>query len=118
MAEVVEVRTDQANFDLVFPEQVTAMYADGISNAAIGFPVSKLFFHTTEPPRQIMQDGTAPPIERRKVVLEMTIPTAALVELCANIASSASQSRDSLMTGANNMVTLFSNVLDKLGQPG
>lgn len=113
MTDVIEVRTDEAKFDLVMSEQVGSVYADGVSNAAIGYPVSKLFFHTVEPPRQLATGGSQA-VERRKVVLEMTIPTAALVELCANVVANAAQGRDALKTAANDMATAFSKILEKL----
>lgn len=113
MTETIKVRSDDVKFDLTFPDQVNSVYADGVSNAAVGYPISKLLFHTIEAPRQ--NGVTAGEVvERRRVVLEMSIPTAALVELCANVVAGAAQSRDALKGAANDMTAAFAKILDKL----
>jgi hypothetical protein len=116
MNEVIEVRTPEASFDVVIPENVVSLYSDGVSNAALGYPISKLLFHKIEPPGFGKQQVDVPPIEQRKVVLEMSIPTAALVELCMNITLSVLQSREVLKAGGVTASDMFSKVLDKLDE--
>ena len=54
------------------------IYAEGIANMMIGFPVSRLVLHTFLEP---LADGR----EHRRAVANLTMPTTALLELALNV---------------------------------
>lgn len=65
--------------DFVYDDNpnVQEIYVDGISEGFIGFPVSKLTFHSAL--------GMGPDHKERRVArVRIAIPTAALLELCKN----------------------------------
>ncbi|WP_175910598.1 hypothetical protein [Burkholderia metallica] len=53
-------------------------FVEGVSEAYLGVPVSKLVFHTVE---GFNEKG----VEKRAATVRLTIPTAPLLELCRNI---------------------------------
>ncbi|MGF6766253.1 hypothetical protein P3T24_006599 [Paraburkholderia sp. GAS33] len=118
MAEVVNVRTPGVNFDLLRNENVPDFFADGVSNAAIGFPNTRLTFHVLQPPPvggPLPEPGS---VERRKVVFELVIPTAALFELCANIAQGAMSGRQAMSDGATAYRDQFVKLMESFDLAG
>lgn len=86
MAEIRKVRTENANFDLVIPDQVHSVYADGVAVAALGVPISRVVFYTVSNPNE---EQAASDTEARKVCLEISMPMGAMLEFAKNILNGA-----------------------------
>ncbi|ANC46296.1 hypothetical protein [Pandoraea pnomenusa] len=86
MPRKIEQKNDQGgSFECVVPDQLPELYADGVSQIAVGMPITRILFHTVVPSQQAGEK-----IEQRVAKLSVVIPTAALMELIANIASNTS----------------------------
>jgi hypothetical protein len=93
MAEVRKVRTDGANYDLVFPENVSSVYADGVAVAALGVPISRIVFYTVSTPSD---EQSATETESRKVCLELSMPMGAMLELAKHILDGVKENQNQI----------------------
>lgn len=84
---VIKIHDDETNTDLEISEDMPELYSDGISNLIMGSSVSKVTFHSVKAWGPVL-DG----IEQRKGVLQLTMPTSVLLEMCRNILLSAQSS--------------------------
>jgi len=92
MSRTIEFREPHAAFDLVIPDDLPEVYADDLSHVMMGIPISKVIFHSVSSSANIPANG-APPrqLEVREAVLQMTMPTLALVNFAKNVLAVASQ---------------------------
>ncbi|MGJ0522295.1 hypothetical protein ACR42A_01970 [Burkholderia gladioli] len=74
MMNKLEIREKNANFDLVFPDSAQEIYIDGIAQLMAGYPLSKMVCYVTTKPAMAPGD-----VEERKVTLNITLPTASLI---------------------------------------
>jgi hypothetical protein len=72
--------------------EIIEIFADGQSRLMLGYPVSKVFFHS-------QTDGTAP--DNSVEVLRLAIPTTALIQLCNNVLATICNNRDAMIDAAN-----------------
>lgn len=81
-------KTSAGTFDLLIPDNLQEIFSDGISEAMIGYPTSKILFHTTT--AASTAEG-AP--EQRQGVVRLTMNTAVLMEMCRNLLAGALQNK-------------------------
>ncbi|MDR5797270.1 hypothetical protein QCE49_28130 [Caballeronia sp. LZ008] len=97
MPRKIEQRAEGVAFDCVVPDNITEIYADGASEIQFGMPMSRILFHSVAKPG----DGKTP--EERVARLALVLPTSALLELVANIATNTTpevaESTNSAMAG-------------------
>jgi hypothetical protein len=85
MPRKIEQQNDKGSFECLVPDQLPELFVDGVSQIAVAMPVTRIVFHATVPPQELSEVGKTP--EQRVAKLSLVIPTAALMELVANIAS-------------------------------
>jgi len=86
MPRKIEQLNDGAgSFECLVPDQLPELFVDGISQIALGMPVTRILFHASIPPQEQGEK-----IEQRVAKLSLVIPTAALMEFVANIATNTS----------------------------
>ncbi len=103
MPTVKNVREASATFDLIVPENIPEVGVDGVSNALLGYPTSKLMFHVNVSP----EAG----IEQRKAVLNLSIGTLALIQLCQLTLAGLARNRAALDNAASEQATQLRNAL-------
>ncbi|WP_426396261.1 hypothetical protein ACN9M1_17105 [Ralstonia sp. R-29] len=81
MPRKIEHRSEESGFDCLVPDNLPELYADGVSSLQVGMPISRIMFHATT------ADGEQDKPEQRVAKLSVVIPTVALLELVANIAT-------------------------------
>lgn len=106
MGQLIQVREDKNKFDLLINDNIPEVFSDGLSQLLMGYPVSKLIFHSVTAPA--LDNG----IEQRQGVIRLAIPTPVLLELCRNILSSALSSIDELSEGGKQIDTQVKKILD------
>src|SRR5579859_5876757 len=111
MGSVIEVREPQASFDLTVPDGVLELGVDGISNALIGFPVSKVVFHVVTLPKP---DS---PVEQRKAVTTITINTLALIQFCQQTLTAFASSREKLEGAAEQFAVRLREMASSISPP-
>ncbi|MCA8313224.1 hypothetical protein LGN43_02930 [Burkholderia multivorans] len=84
MSREITQQGENGSFVCLVPDQVPELFADGISEFQFGMPVSRLIFHAVQTP------GNGEEAERRIAKLSLVMPTNALMELVANIATNTS----------------------------
>lgn len=100
MSHTVEIRQENVQCDLIFPDALQSVYVDDLSQLALGVPVSKILFHTMgTTPIKTSEDGAS--IEQRNAALQLIIPTASLVNFAKHVLSIASQNSDGMKQGFN-----------------
>jgi hypothetical protein len=107
MIQKIEVRTAEASFDLTMPNDLRELFVEGISQAAIGFPYSKLVFHSAQPPSGEQQ------VEQREAVLRMVIPTPILLEMCANILRGLMSNKENMLVGVTDVMSQITKLIEK-----
>jgi hypothetical protein len=112
MTEVINVRAPGATFDLLLGDNIPDFFADGVSNAAIGFPNTRLTFHVLQPTKIGDPSPETGAVERRKVVFELLIPTLALFDLCANIAQGALSNKQTITDASTQYRDHFVKLLE------
>jgi hypothetical protein len=86
MPRKIEQQNDQSgSFECLVPDQLPELFVDGISQIAVGMPVTRILFHAVIPPQEVGEK-----VEQRVAKLSLVIPTPALMELIANVASNTS----------------------------
>ena len=91
MSNDFNVRVD-GGVTLVNRLNVPESYADGLAQLMVGFPITKLVFHSLLEPKQ--NDGT----EVRKATQSLSIPTIAAIEMALLILSACKQNEQVLKT--------------------
>ncbi len=99
MPRKIEQQNDKGSFECLVPDQLPELFADGISQIAVGMPVTRVLFHAVIPPNEL-----GAKVEQRIAKLSLVIPTASLLEFVANIATSTTSE---VMTGTNAAVSGF-----------
>ncbi|MFZ2162505.1 MAG: hypothetical protein WAW02_09835 [Sideroxyarcus sp.] len=111
MANTVNIREKNKSFDLHISDELLEVYADGMGFAMLGYPMSKLTFHTVLPPKE----GVA--VEQRQAVVRVTMSTAALMEFCQNMLSTLEATKPQLLTAKTQFDNTFIALQSKLVQP-
>ncbi len=111
MANTVNIREQNKSFDLHISDELLEVYADGMGYAMLGYPMSKLTFHTVLPPKE----GVA--VEQRQAVVRLTMSTAALMEFCQNMLSTLETTKPQLLTAKTQFDNTFIALQSKLAQP-
>lgn len=86
MPRTMKHRSELGKFDCVVPDNLPELFADGVTQLQLGIPISRIMFHAVTAPTNGAEDEQ---VEQRVAKLSLAIPTAALFELVANIASGA-----------------------------
>jgi hypothetical protein len=87
MSHTVHITENGANFNLTFPEAVNELFADGFSQLLLGWPVSKVVFHT------VRQTPVVGEPENRSVSHVLAVPTPVLLQLAQQVMGSLAQNR-------------------------
>lgn len=91
----IKIHDNETDTDLEISENMPEIYADGISNLIMGGSVSKVTFHSVKAWSPVLNG-----IEQRKAVLQLSMPTVVLFEMCRNILFTAQTSeKDIVETG-------------------
>jgi hypothetical protein len=94
MSSKIEIRDPRANFDLIIPDSIVDIGADGVSQAGLSFPTSKLVFHVTTP-------NSDTNVEQRQAVLRLSINTLSLIQMCQQTLQSVAKNREQLATAVD-----------------
>lgn len=86
------------------------IYVEGLSQMMIGFPNSRLIFHSLVMPADA-QTGTP---ETRQIGCELVIPTAALVESVGILMNQLTGAREALKAGTAEWTSKVNAVMDTL----
>ncbi|MFM0663344.1 hypothetical protein [Paraburkholderia sediminicola] len=114
MAEVVNVRAPGAVFDLHLPDNLQEVFADGVTNVAIGYPNSRLTFHVVQAPKVTVGPIDPNLVEQRRAVIDMIIPTASLFDLVGNLSRDLPANKQTLSDGAKGYAARFETILNNL----
>ena len=115
--------TNQATDNPVRPSQVIVdgsiesaptVYVDGLAQMVSGPIMSKLHFFQVEK----IDRSSAPPIESRRVVQTLIIPTAVLAEMASNVLKSMAQNRANLLSSFDANRQIFEKLLDQVSIDG
>jgi hypothetical protein len=109
VATVVNVREGGNNFDLTIPDNLLEIGVDGVSQALMGFPTSKLVFHVLTSP--------AEGVEQRKAVLTLSINTLSLVQMCQLTLGSLVGGSDQLEAAAAQYQNQLKQILNSIKAP-
>lgn len=113
MSRTIEIRENNVQCDITFPDDMPSIYVDDMSQLGIGVPVSRVLFHTLDnSPVKAAEDGS--PIEQRNATLQLIIPTASLVNFAKHVLSAASQNDEALASGFQDYGALLKNSLEGL----
>ena len=108
---VIQSRAANAMFDLHLSESMQYVQADGVSQVQLGVPLSRLMFHiTTEAP-------TEGQVEQRKAILNLTINTAVLAQVCQQLLISIANSRSQMLGSIQEYDKQLRAILDSLPKP-
>ena len=77
------------NFDIHYPEQLSDLYADGVADALLGFPNSKISFYQIRSGDEGERKKGAEAVEQRELAAVLTLPTLVLLDFCRNILAAA-----------------------------
>jgi hypothetical protein len=100
MPRKIEQQNDQgASFECMVPDQLPELFVDGVSQIAVGMPVTRILFHAIIPPQEVGEKH-----EQRIAKLSLVIPTAALMEFVANVATGTSSE---VVAGTSAAVSVF-----------
>lgn len=86
-------------------KDVPEFFVEGVTEAVLGIPISKLTFHTAD---GITSDG----VEKRSSVVRLAVPTAALLEMCRNILANSAAVKDQLGIGYDMSKDQLNRILD------
>jgi hypothetical protein len=114
MSHSVEIRSEEASFNLTIPDELREIYIDGASTVALGYPLSKLLLHSIVPPADV---GKPDQVEERKAILRLVVPTGVLVELAINILKAASGHKAPLAAAATTADAQFAMLISQLPDP-
>lgn len=92
-------------------ESAPSLFVDGVAEMNFGGSVCKLSFH------QIANTSLSAQTETRKIVMNVSIPTHALVELCVNVLGSMSLHKDQLKELIDSQNKKTFDMLSKVQSP-
>lgn len=107
MTTTVQIRDENAKFDLVISENMPEIFTDGLSQLLMGFPISKLTFHSV-----VTAPDSTDQIEQRKAVLSLAMSTPVLLELCRNVLIAAQSSLDELTESGTKVDTQIRKIME------
>jgi hypothetical protein len=110
LPSIAQVREGNAHFDLTYPDTIPELYVDGVAQALVGYPLSKIVLFTVVP----IQGA---PVEQRRVVQQVVINTATLLEFCRNVLAGALQNQQSMGEVTTNFESQFRAMLEGLTVP-
>lgn len=90
--------------------QATEIYSDGLSQFMLGYPLSRLVFHTVNEP------ATTERKEQRKANLVLTMPTQLLLEAAKLVMDSSAANKDTLLTMSTEQAEKLSATVAQLQQ--
>ncbi|MFK3741399.1 hypothetical protein [Massilia sp. TN1-12] len=93
MRKKIEIRQDNAKFDLVFQDSTPEYYTDGLGQMMVGPVMSKILFYSSG---GIDENG----IEERNIAFHVCIPTNALFDMTREIINNTIPNRDLILTQA------------------
>ncbi|GJG96802.1 hypothetical protein [Cupriavidus pauculus] len=109
MSKIYKNRKDGTTFDLEYPSPLPEIYVDGISQAIIGAPVSKLVFHSITPQtEEQIEEG----VESRTVATQIAIPTHQLLSMCQMIVHALKANEQSLTVHYEKLTSQVKEVLN------
>lgn len=88
---------DGFSFVCHVPDNMPEVYIDGVSQVAVGVPITKLVLHSVIPPA----DGQQTQPEERLARLTLNIPTAVFFEIIGNIVDGTDGNNVSAITAAS-----------------
>ncbi|EIC23768.1 hypothetical protein Thi970DRAFT_00279 [Thiorhodovibrio frisius] len=103
MASLTQVREGEVQFDLHTPDGVPEIFVDGISQAMIGFPCTKILFHSVQAPPAAGTAGGV--VEQRQAVLRLTIGSDTLAEMCRKLLAVLERDDSGMETAAGQYLT-------------
>ena len=106
MPKVTTVREKGLNFDLVCSDNLQEIFTDGVSEVMLGYPTSKVLFHT------VTTLNTINIPEQRQAVFRMTMNTATLLEMCRNILAAAVDNKEQFPLMSQQFNERFIQILD------
>lgn len=109
MERKLEIREGGANFDLIISDDAPEIYVDGVSQFNVGYPISKIQFHTVTQPSI---DPAVP--EQRRVNLTLAINLAALLDACRQIIQNTTKHKELLDKGVQAQVDTLRQILASL----
>jgi hypothetical protein len=105
----VEVKADpEVKPNLHVGDNLQNIYADGVSGVALGFPLTKIIFHTVLAPGVATTTG----IEQRRAVAQLSIPTHVLLELCRNLLANSVASRPQMEDAIDTLKGVLGRTLE------
>ncbi len=107
MTTTVQIRDENTKFDLIISESVPEIFTDGLSQLLMGFPISKLTFHSV-----VTSPDSTDQIEQRKAVLSLAMSTPVLLELCRNILIAAQSSLEELTESGTKTDTQIRKIME------
>jgi len=94
-------------------ESAPTTYVDGLATLTTGPAMSRLHFFQTE-----SIDRTGPtPVEHRKIVHTLVLPTGVLIELASNVLKGMAQNRAALLEGYDSNRAILTTLLDQVSLP-
>lgn len=112
MSTITQVREDHAKFDLQINDGMPEIFVDGLSQMLLGYPISKLTFHSVVAPAH---EGNE--IEQRLGVVRIAIPTPVLLEFCRNVLFNAQTSADALSDAGKQIEAQVRRMMDGINIP-
>lgn len=97
MSRTINVRQQNVQCDITLPDELPNVYVDDMSQLSLGVPVSRILFHIMDTPP--IKEGSEGVVEQRKAVLQLTLPTLALVNLAKQVLAHAASGSDVLRDG-------------------
>lgn len=101
------MRNEELKFEALIPSDLKTLYADGFSGMMLGFPNSKILFHSVRNTGGAAIDG----FEQRVAIFEMALPTSALIELCRKVLIASADSQDVLIEGGSEILDRVKKML-------
>lgn len=80
MSKSISVQENGLTVNIVLPDDVPRISADGFGPSLFGFPTTTLSLYQTQ-----IGDTGSPTVQDRKVVATFTVPTITILELARNI---------------------------------
>lgn len=108
MSKVYKNRKDGSLFDLEYPSPLPEIYVDGISQAIIGAPISKLVFHSISTQTE---EQSAEGVENRIVATQIAIPTHQLLAVCQMVVHALKANEQSLNSHYEKLTSQLKEIL-------
>jgi hypothetical protein len=113
MTKLMEVDANGAKFTIEYPDVLSEVFIEGVTTLAVGYPYSKILLHRVPPPSPGSDPRTK--VEHRTAVLQLVMPTGALLDFCAKaLASATEDGGKGLKAAAEAMSTQFAKKVDEV----